>query len=513
MKRYIIMLFAVASLAAGCKKFLDEPIIGRQNTENYFKTEADCQAAVIACYFGAHSDQWYELDRSQMMGDALSDDAFKGNSIPGDQSLFGDIARYHFDATNEWFGFRWSLLWKGIGNCNFAIEGITTAPISDAVKSGLIAQAKFLRAYCYFELVKSFGGVPLVLNVPDAQAVLSVPRSSREECFAQIVKDLSDAAAGLPERSAQGAAEIGRATKGAANAYLAKAFLYTENWVEAQKYADLVIASNQYRLETSFSNVWSIKNRNGVESIFEFQYNADQTFNLGTSLTSITRSRADGGWGFDTPSSNLEQAFVRENDPREKWTIIKQGDNVGPATANFDYTKYDTKLSENESGRNTRKFYLAPEDRPANETSHSALNIIQMRYADLLLIDAEAAYHNGNIGVALASLNLVRERANRLNPGTVLPRASSGVALLNDIWLERRLELAMEGHRYYDLVRQHRLVQVIKDFYTYNNTTSTDPYDKGNPKGADVAEKHNLFPIPQQDIDLSKGVLKQNPGF
>ncbi|HWW40474.1 RagB/SusD family nutrient uptake outer membrane protein [Pedobacter sp.] len=513
MKRYIFMLIALASLSAGCKKFLDQPIIGRQNTDNYFKTEADCQAAVIACYFGTHSDQWYELDRSQMMGDALSDDAFKGNSIPGDQSLFGDIARYHFDATNEWFGFRWSYLWKGIGNCNFAIEGISTSTIDDALKQKLIAEAKFLRAYCYFELVKSFGGVPLVLNVPDPQAVLSVARSSKEECFAQIVKDLSDAAAVLPERAAQGADQIGRATKGAANAYLAKAYLFTENWAQAQKYADQVIASAQYTLEPSFSNVWSVRNKNGVESIFEFQYNADQTFNLGTALTTLTRSRADGGWGFDTPSSHLEQAFLKENDPRLKWTIIKQGDNVGAATPNFDYSHYDTKLSENESGRISRKFYLAPADRPANELSHAPLNIIQMRYADLLLIDAEAAYRNGNEAVALKSLNMVRERANRLNPGAVLPRSSSGTQLLNDIWLERRLELAMEGHRYYDLVRQHRLVQVIKDFYTYNNSTSTDPYDKGNPKGADVAEKHNLFPIPQQDIDLSKGVLKQNPGF
>lgn len=513
MKRYIIILVAVTCLSAGCKKFLDQPILGRQNTDNYFKTEADCQAAIIACYFGTHSDQWYQLDRSQMMGDALSDDAFKGNSIPGDQSLFGDIARYHFDATNEWFGYRWTYLWKGIGNCNFAIQGITSSTINETLKQQLIAEAKFLRAYCYFELVKSFGGVPLVTNVPDPQAVISVPRSTKDQCFAQIVKDLSEAAAVLPERAALSADQIGRATKGAANAYLAKAYLYTENWAQAQKYADLVITSGQYSLEPSFSNVWSVRNKNGVESIFEFQYNADQTFNLGTALTTLTRSRADGGWGFDTPSSHLEQAFLKENDPRLKWTIIKQGDNVGAPTANFDYSHYDTKLSENESGRISRKFYLAPADRPASELSHAPLNMIQMRYADLLLIDAEAAYHNGNESVALTSLNLVRERANRLNPGSVLPRASSGTQLLNDIWLERRLELAMEGHRYYDLVRQHRLVQVIKDFYTYNNSTSTDPYDKGNPKGADVAEKHNLFPIPQQDIDLSKGVLTQNPGF
>jgi hypothetical protein len=223
------------------------------------------------------------------------------------------------------------------------------------------------------------------------------------------------------------------------------------------------------------------------------------------------RSRADGGWGFNTPSSNLEQAFVRENDPRLKWTIIKQGDNVGPKTASFDYSNYDTKPSENESGRISRKMFLQLADRPANERNYAPLNRIELRYADLLLMHAEASNKLGQDAKALVSLNLVRARANRLSPGTVLPRTSTGTALLNHIWLERRLELAMEGHRYYDLVRQHRLVAVIQAFNA-TQLTSTDPYDKGKVKDQ-ISDKNNLFPIPTPQIQLSGGNVEQNPGY
>jgi hypothetical protein len=221
------------------------------------------------------------------------------------------------------------------------------------------------------------------------------------------------------------------------------------------------------------------------------------------------RSRADGGWGFNTPSSNLEQAFG--NDPRRQWTIIKQGDNVGAKTANFDYSSYDTKPAENESGRISRKMFLPLADRPANEGNHAPLNRIELRYPDLLLMHAEASNKLGQDDKALVSLNLVRARANRLSPGTVLPRTSTGAQLLSDIWLERRLELAMEGHRYYDLVRQKRLVEVINAF-NKAQATNTDPYDGGKTKPL-VSSVNNLFPIPTPQIQLSGGVVTQNPGY
>ncbi|UOG74868.1 RagB/SusD family nutrient uptake outer membrane protein [Hymenobacter tibetensis] len=512
MKKYSLLFVLALGLGLqACQDFLEEPPRGQQTVDNYFNTAAECKAAVMGCYSTTDQDDWWKIDRTRMFGDAGSDDAWKGNSIAGDQREFGDFARFFWLPNNEWFDNRYTHIFQAIGNCNAALVGIAKAPIDAELQKQLLAEVKFIRAYNYFELVKGYGGVPLVLAPVSPSESLTLRRNTTEECYAQIIADLKDAAAALPEKRAQPAGDRGRATKGAANAYLAKAYLYTEKWAEAQQYAEIVINSNQYNLNDEFSRVWSVDNPNGNESIFELNYNANQTFPLGTYLTSVMRSRADGGWGFNTPSSNLEQAFVRENDPRLKWTIIKQGDSVDVKTPGFDYTKYDTKLSENESGRISRKMFLLLKDRPANEGNRGPLNRIELRYADLLLMHAEASYRLGQEVKARQSLNLVRARANRLKPGTVLPRTSTGSALLDHIWLERRLELAMEGHRYYDLVRQKRLVAVMTAFNA-SQLTNTDPYDKGKLKDQ-ISEKNNLFPIPTPQIQLSGGNVEQNPGY
>lgn len=514
MKRYTILLLFLLIGLGSCKDFLEEPPRGQQNANTFFKTKEECTMAIMGCYWAADGDDWWKIDRTRMFGDVASDDAWKGNAIPGDQRELGDFGRFFWDPNNEWFDNRWVHIYQSIGNCNFAIEGIGKAPIDETVKAQLIAEAKFLRAYNYFELVKGYGGVPLVVQPVTSPAdAAKIKRSTREQCFEQIIKDFKEAAVDLPEKSARNASEKGRATKGAANGYLAKAYLFTEKWSEAQQAAEAVINSKQYNLNDDFSKVWSVDNPNGNESIFEINYNASQTFNLGNSLTVVMRSRADGGWGFNTPSSHLEQAFLKENDPRLKYTIIRQGDSVAAKTPTFDYSKYDTKPSENESGRMSRKMFLLPSERPANEREHSPLNRIELRYADLLLMHAEASYRLTQEDKARISLNEVRARANRLNPGSVFPRVSTGTDLLNHIWLERRLELAMEGHRYYDLVRQKRLVQVIQEFVDYNLHRSTDPYDKGKDAKSLVSEKNNYFPIPLREIQLSEGNLEQNNGY
>jgi hypothetical protein len=513
MKKYSLPLTLALGLSLSlglpsCKSFLDISPQGQQTTDNYYTTADECKAAVMGCYALADQDGWWKIDRTRMFGDAGSDDAWKGNAIAGDQREFGDFSRFFWLPNNEWFDNRYTHIYQSIGNCNAALVGIAKAPIDPALQQQLIGEVKFIRAYNYFELVKGYGGVPLVLTPVSPSESIAIKRATAADCYAQIIKDLQEAAAALPEKNSRVSADKGRATKGAANAYLAKAYLFTEQWALAQQAAETVINSNQYSLG-DFDKVWSVNNPNGVESIFELNYNANQTFGLGTALTVVMRSRADGGWGFDTPSSNLERAFG--TDPRRQWTIIKQGDNVGPKTASFDYSNYDTKPAENESGRISRKMFLQLADRPANELDHSPLNRIEMRYADLLLIHAEASNKLGQDAKALISLNLVRARANRLSLGTVLPRTSAGTALLNDIWLERRLELAMEGHRYYDLVRQHRLVAVMQAFNA-SQLTSTDPYDKGKVKDQ-ISDKNNLFPIPTTQIQLSGGNVEQNPGY
>jgi hypothetical protein len=497
---YFIILFTLL-FGYSCEDFLDKPIQGFQVSDNYFATEEECQRAVFGCYESLSPDDWWQLDFFWMVGDVCSDEAFKGNSIEGDQRDFGNLANFNIHSNNEWIEFKWLYTYATISRCNLVIDKVPESPSSEENKKRFVAEAKFLRAFAYFELVKNFGGVPIILNEISAGDAV-VKRSTEEEVFAQIVKDLEEASKALPLKSEQKADEIGRATKGAAEAFLAKAFVYQEKWTDAQTYSASVIGSGEYSLNDPFWDIWSVNNPNGAGSIFEIQHSFHDIYYVGTALPVLARSRADGGWGFGTPSSYLEKAM--EGDPRLSWTIIKQGDNVDAA-----HPSYDTQLSENESGRINRKYYLAYSDRPSkDEHLRSGLNHILLRYADLLLLHAEIAYHNGNESASLLALNQVRTRIG------LSPVNAGGANLLDAIYKERQLELAMEGHRYYDLKRTGRLTEVIQDFYDYNQNRSTDPYDAGHNKGVLFRPGvHELFPIPASEIALSEYQIQQNNGY
>ena len=497
---YFVLLFGLLSLL-GCEEFLDQPIKGFQVSENYFATEEECRRAVFGCYESLSPDDWWQMDFFWMVGDVCSDEAFKGNSIEGDQRDFGNLANFNIHSNNEWLEFKWLYTYATISRCNLVIAKVPDSPSSEENKRIFVAEAKFLRALSYFELVKNFGGVPLVLKEISAGDGV-VPRAAEEEVFAQIETDLQEAAWALPPKSEQSAEEIGRATKGAAQAFLSKAFVYQEKWGEALIYSDSVINSGEYNLNDPFDQVWNIHNPNGNGSIFEIQHSYHDIYYVGTALPVLARSRADGGWGFGTPSSYLEKAM--EGDPRLPWTIIKEGDYV-----DADHPSYDTQLFENESGRINRKYYLNYADRPPkDEHLRSGLNHILFRYADLLLLHAEINYHEGFDASSLNAMNQVRNRVD------LPPVNASGTNLLNAIYKERQMELAMEGHRYYDLKRTGRLTEVIQDFYDYNQNRSTDPYDAGHAKGALFRPGiHELFPVPASEIALSEYQLEQNPGY
>jgi hypothetical protein len=262
--------------AQSCKTFLDVSPQGQQTTDNYYSNADECKAAVMGCYALSDQDDWWKIDRSRMFGDAGSDDAWKGNAIAGDQREFGDFARFFWLPNNEWFDNRYTFIFQAIGNCNASLVGIDKAPIDAALKQQLMGELKFIRAYNYFELVKGYGGVPLVLTPVSPAEAIAIPRATAAACYTQIIKDLQEAAAALPEKNARNSADKGRATKGAANAYLAKAYLFTEQWALCQTAAETVINSGQYNLNDEFSRVWNVNNPNGNESIFELNYNASR---------------------------------------------------------------------------------------------------------------------------------------------------------------------------------------------------------------------------------------------
>lgn len=498
-KKIVVMLTVLTALS--CSDFIENEVTGQQNLDNFYSNNEEAERAVLGCYASLSPQDWWQMDFYRLIGDVCSDDALKGNSLQGDQRDFGNFANFNINSTNTWVETQWRFCYQGIFRCNLTIEKLPSAPIAQSKIDLYVAEAKFLRAVFYFDLINSFGGVPLIL-APLTVDEANLSRSTESAVWTQIEKDFLEASLVLPNKSEQAANTIGRATRGAALAYLAKALLYQNKFTEAQQYTQQVISLGQYNLSDSFGNVWSVYNPNGNESIFEIQNSTNDLVDSGSALPVVTRSRADGGWGFATPSSHLDNFMG--NDPRRIHTIIRHGEAVG-----IDYTSYDTKLSENMSGRINRKYYIARSDRPANEEhKRSALNHILFRYADLLLMHAEAAYHIGNEGAARIAVNQVRSRVNL--PGII----SSGPQLLADIYKERRLELALEGHRYFDLKRTGRLTAAMADFLNYNLNTSTDTYDAGNNQGSFFNPAiHKLFPIPITEIDLSNGLIVQNPGY
>lgn len=498
--KYLGLIILIANFLS-CSDYIENEITGKQNLDSYYSNYSECDKAIIGCYSTLSPQDWWEVDFFWLVGDVSSDDAFKGNTNEGDQRDFGNLADFNITSSNEWLEYKWRFSYQGIYRCNLAIERIPDAPILDQEIQVFLAEAKFLRAFFYFELVKNFGGVPLLtepISIQDA----NLSRSSEAEVWALIESDLEDASNHLPSKSQISPVNLGRATQGAALAYLAKAALYQKKYQEAHAYAQEVVNGGEYNLSDPFDKVWSISNPNGNGSIFEIQNSYNDIYYSGSALPVLTRSRADGGWGFCTPSSHLDN-FMGD-DPRRVHTIIRQGEYVDE-----EHPSYNTDPSQNMTGRINRKYYLSFDERPSkDEHVRSGLNHILLRYADLLLMKAEAAFHLGNEGDALSCVNLIRERAG------VETINLSGDALLQAIYDERRMELALEGHRYYDLKRTGRLASAMTDFLDYNVNRNTDTYDAGNDEGKYFnAAVHNLFPIPQAEIDLSNGIISQNPGY
>lgn len=506
----LFSILTSSMILMSCSDFLDQPVKGKQVLSNYYSNEDECMKALSGCYASLSPEDWWENDFFYLVGDICSDDAFKGNAIEGDQRDFGELARFNITPQNEWLEIKWRYCYEQIYRTNLVIDRVPVAPITTSLKEKIVAEAHFLRAFAYFELVKNWGGVPKIvrpLTVNDPKEA----RASEAEIWKLIEEDLNLAINSdyLPEKSEQNALELGRATKGAARAFLVKAYIFQEKWSQAEQLAQVIIDSKEYNLNDPFEKVWSVNNPNGNGSIFEIQNAYHELYDAGNALPSITRSRADGGWGFCTPSSHLDNFMG--GDPRRQYTIIKQGDFV-----DAEHPEYDTNLSENESGRTNRKYYLSLADRATqDEHKRAPLNHILFRYADLLLLHAEAAWHNGNFPAAQKSLNAVR---NRVGLGEI---ESTAEQLLIDIYDERRMELAMEGHRYYDLKRQRgikypgskRIKEVMEEFVAYNLNENAD-YDAGNTKGVLFNENvHILFPIPQAEIDLSEGVIIQNQNY
>lgn len=404
-----------------------------------------------------------------------SDDADKG-SIPSDTGADKNLLdALQITPTIISVAEVWSGHYNGIQRANQAINRISQFEMDEDLQQRLLGEARFLRALFYFRLVQTYGGVPLIANATSVDDINGdvLSRKTKKECYAFIEADLLFAIEVLPVKSAYPTSELGRATKGAAQTLLAKVSMYQSKWEDVIALTQAVITSQEYGLTPNYEDIWKEISENNTESIFEIQARGQEPAAGVDKYSTIQGARGEGGWGwgFNTPSQDLDDTYT-DNDQRRDGTIMFAGEtlfdgrviNINAPNARYNQKAYSSILTESEiTGKNVRL----------------------LRYAEVLLMNAEAKSVVG--GDIATPLNLVRLRAG-LNPATDLTTLA--------IWEERRLEMAFEHDRYFDLVRQGRAAQVL------------------NSKGIPFVEgKHEVFPIPQEQIDISGGALIQNPNY
>jgi hypothetical protein len=481
MKRKILNILTIIALMTfiqSCEDFLDTPAPTLSDAVFFSSDDAAINALAgaydpMAWYGSMQIDDW-------AIGDVTSDDAEKGGENEGDQADIQALATFTANAENGVILGRWKDRYIGINRVNKVLEGVTdNDKISDEVRTRVIAEAKFLRAFYMFELVKVFGGVPIVTKIL-SPSEYTAKRNTEEECWAQIEQDLKEAMQDLPKKSKVAeSGELGRATWGAAKALLAKAYIFEEKWEEAYQTATEIINSGEYQLDDNYEHIFSLDGDNGVESVWDIQYGDFQIGgwdrdNEGTTVCVFTRGRENGGWGFVCPTQDLYDAF-ETGDPRRELTIIKDGDILWAGTDDEEEFIID---AQNPTGYNSRKHILPYSQQGL--MSEDPLNWHYIRFAEVLLWQAEAAAHTGKDWQT--PINKVRARV-----GLGATPYSNG---LEAVYHERRVELALEAHRYWDVVRTGRGEQILGE--------------------SGYTENKKYFLIPQIEMNLNPN-LTQNP--
>lgn len=490
----LILLSAFVIGGTGCKKQLNQPILGVYTPDNYFTTDANAQFAVDAAYSplmfisATNNPMW-------VVGDVASDDALKGGD-PGDQADFNAINQFNILPSNAAVEAVWGNYYDGVFKSNVVLDGLTNNTIvSDPVKRVCIAQAKFLRAYYYFILTTSYGNIPLHLKVA-SPAELQSPVVAQDTIYAQIEKDLNDALVDLPAPATTVA--LGMVTKGSAYALLAKVYLFhadLANHYQLSAAAAQNVLSYNYALTPLFSDNFNSATKNNTEAVFTVNHlSGGQPNDVETFCT----PRSVGGWGFFYPTAglanNYEKAPTGEVDPRLNYTV---------GSAGSPYYDLGWDPSWTTTGYLCKKWVQPLSVIPQNYRGQGNLNYEVIRYSEVLLTLAESLNESGQSALALAPLNQVRKRARESYlhdpslpgygtiPAGLLPDiATVDQGQLRDaIRRERRNELALEFHRFYDIIRYgsayaNTVLKAVSPNFDYN--------------------KNKWYPIPQSERDTNK---------
>ncbi len=514
MKKLFYSVVAILVLVFACTSdFTDNPPVGVLDAEVFFEDKDNANDAVIGMYdlmqFNYGRD-WHSAFFVKLLP---GDDGNCAGGNSDDQSQLQDIDDHtNISVSNASITSNWNLFYRVIALANTIIENVEGGDLSN--KELVLAEAKFMRAWSYFELTTMFGDVPLRLKNPSDLSAESfaLPKSKRADIYVQVESDLTAAIAGLPDKSA--VAQPFRVSNGTAHALMGKVLVFQEKYTEAIPHFAAVITNPAHDLENNPDDVWSVGSEFGIESLFEIGYIATDgrdwnNLAWGGRIESnlhiqLMGPRGDGvfnvgpvgllnGWGFNLPTQKLADAFDAAGDTQRKGAtllteaeLIAAGGGVDPSAATggviWDYEgsirmKYATSSSDTSSDGVMELNYTT--------------NWRLLRYAEGLLLAAEAYNKAGQDENARTELNKVRNRAGLADVPTTL----SGTDLFEAIVNEKYLELAMEGQRFWDLVRWGRAATELA--------------------GTGYSSKNDLFPIPLTEIELNLDISEtdQNPGY
>jgi tetratricopeptide (TPR) repeat protein len=505
-----LSLTLLCLIALSCKETLEKRPSAAVDLVDAYVTADDASKALTAAYNPLNGNNWCcgAFQPGFMhwaLANAASDDTEKGGESGSDQFYVQQIQLFNIPGENDAIRFAWFTEYVGIRRANLVLDNVPKINMDATLKQRYLAEAKFLRAWYYMNLVKTFGDVPLILT-SSADAEYDVPRTPKQQVYEQIIKDLTEAESVLPQRSAYAATEHGRVTKGAAQAYLGKAYLYMKNFPKAEEWFLKVLpppvgTSTEYKLDPDFMGMFLRAGETSLEHIFQVKFLNDagaqpvNNNNIGTTFG----SRARNGWSFNLPTQDFVSAF-EPGDPRLGHTVYKNGDIMPDGEV--------ANVGNSMTGYLTKKYFV-PRYEFINGSVQAGRDDIYMRVGKAMLWYAEAANENGNTNGALTALNEVRRRARESAtnvPANTLPpiTVTNKDALRAAIWREQRVEFGQEYERFYELVRQGRAGTVLRAYAAKYNTA----------KGAGFRDGVNeVYPIPTQEIRVSKGKLTQNPGY
>lgn len=509
---------------------LDTTMYGGREDSAFYNNLEEINQSLTACYFYM-KDSWNDMSLELMfINDCASDDCEKGGAGLTNEADIYQLETFNIFTTNSKVSQFWKMAYSAIYQVNTLLDKSAKfrAEHSDLTEDDLRLltryenEARWIRGLWYFNLAQMWGDVPLFLHAEQPDDIYK-PRTPVEQIWGQVIDDFT-AATALPKRSEYPDEDLGRVTSGAAYAMLGRTYWYNRNFDKAYEMLYILVEGEQkgeYELDPDFATQWLNANSNAKESVFEIQYVTNgKNWDESTGWNGVWFiPNCDGGYGFHLPTRHLLDAFDPE-DPRITWTFVRQGDQ-------FVGNDFVTKDSNYPNRYFDRKHFV-----PMCETLNAAspvypqdteATVYVIRYADVLLMYAEACLEKGDLTGAKKYLNQVRKRARESSPvdpkrvvqiyvpdtkPTSLPDITSDDAevVRKAIWDERRFEFACEGVRRRDLMQQGRYGEIMQAVYA--NGYATEDVDKGRY----YIKERELFPIPQSEVDLSQGAL-DNPGY